>query len=88
MLKKTFDNISLGGKVQQKKMKQFLVKRYKEGLGIRIMKVLEPYIDLTSIQVNLEGYCRSLEKIFQSDDQELKKFAFKIFDTNNDKKLS
>lgn len=52
------------------------------------MKVLEPYFDNFSNAVSIDAYCTNIEKIFNKDDETLKKFAFKIFDTTFDKKVS
>ena len=38
--------------------------------------------------MNFENYCKGLEKLFNQDDEVLKRVAFDIFDLNNDKKVS
>lgn len=38
--------------------------------------------------IGLEDYAVGLETLFGQDEDQLRKFAFKIFDANQDKKLS
>jgi Ca2+-binding EF-hand superfamily protein len=41
-----------------------------------------------STNISLEMYATGLESLFGQDEDGLRKFAFKIFDVNNDKKVS
>jgi Ca2+-binding EF-hand superfamily protein len=38
--------------------------------------------------VEIQDYCTKLENLFNKDEIDLKKFAFKIFDVNNDGRVS
>lgn len=67
--------------------------RYKEFLANRITACLAPYLgDFKSAQsqthLDFESYAKHLENFFNQDENELKKFAFKIFDVNADNRLS
>jgi len=53
-----------------------------------LAKILDESFDNYSIPQRFENYCLIIEKIFNQNDDELKKFAFRIFDMNKDKKLS
>ncbi len=62
--------------------------RYKEGLAARITSIISPNFSNFNQNIDIQAYCDGLEKLFNQDYIGLKKFAFKIFDINQDKKLS
>ena len=75
------------------KLIKFLTLRYKEFLAKRICQCLAPYLgEFKSAQsqthLDFESYSKHLENFFNQDENELKKFAFKIFDVNADNRLS
>ena len=72
---------------------KYLELRYKKDLAKRITGYLAPYLgDFKSAQsqthLDFDSYIKHLENFFNQDENELKKFAFKIFDVNGDNKLS
>ena len=65
-----------------------MAKRYKDGLATKLIPVLAEFFGNFNQNLNFLTYCDGLEKMFNKDEHELKKFAFKIFDVTHDKKLS
>lgn len=70
-----------------KQLREFLAKRYNDVLAGKFAIAIQPYFD-HFIQCDISDYCKYLEKMFNRDEAELKKFAFKIFDVNNDGRIS
>jgi len=69
-------------------LKNFICARYREGHGEKLAKMMDKAFDSYSIPQKFENYCLIIEKMFNQDDEELKKFAFKIFDLDMDTVLS
>lgn len=72
-------------KITRGKLKDFLAKKYNNDiLADRFSKLLSTYyFDSFSIQITGQEYIRKIEKMFNEDDNTLKKFAFKIFAVNS-----
>ena len=84
-----FNQMAVDRRIQKNRLKEFLIKRYKEGLSNRFMNIIGTIYDFTQNQsMEIDNYCQLMEKIFNQDDASLKRLAFKIFDTNQDKKVS
>lgn len=84
-----FNQMAVDRRIQKNRLKEFLIKRYKEGLSNRFMNIIGTIYDFTQNQsMEIDNYCLLMEKIFNQDDASLKRLAFKIFDTNQDKKVS
>jgi Ca2+-binding EF-hand superfamily protein len=78
-----------GGRLTREKLKAFLAKRYKEALAGRITSLMGQYFGSYGQQtIGLDAYADGLEALFGQDEEALRKFAFKIYDANQDKKLS
>ena len=83
-----FNGIGTDKRVTKQKLKEFLAARYKDGLAQKIIQVVSYAFHNFTANVDFTAYCDALESLFNQDENQLKKFAFKIFDINGDKKLS
>ena len=75
-------------RIKKPRLKEFLVKKYKVGLGSKLVPILQPYFGGFQLAIDMNVYCDNLETLFNQDEVALKKFAFKIFDVNGDGKVS
>lgn len=81
-------------KINKHKLKAYLSEKFNDVLAIKLTSILTQkdygIFDLqnTTSLIDFETYCTKLETFFNRDELELKKFAFKIFDTNGDDKVS
>ena len=64
------------------------MKKYKNGLASKITEAMSGKFNNYMPQLLFEPYCDGLTSIFDQPERDLKKLAFKIFDINNDGKLS
>lgn len=79
-------------------MKDFLMRRYPEPLAERIMKGIMPHFNNFSFNLDFTFFCDYVENFVNQSElvilievnkfKALKGFAFKIYDANNDKRLS
>eukprot|EP00347_Sterkiella_histriomuscorum_P024204 403331951 len=83
-----FSFVSIERKLNKGKLRDYLVKRYKEFMGERIMKYMMPFFNNFTIYHDLNQYCESIEAFANQDISMLRQFTFKIIDINNDRKLS
>ena len=57
-------------------------------MAIKIVDAIQDNFGNFDVSLNFEIYCKGLEKLFNQEDEILKKIAFDILDLTNDKKLS
>ena len=60
------------------------VKKYKNGLSTKIVDAVAGKFSNYTPQLLFEAWIDGLSSIFNQDEKDLKKLAFKIFDINND----
>ena len=68
--------------------RDFLAKRYGIDFSNKIIPACASNFGSYLPSVNFQMYCDGLEGLFNKDEKGLKEFAFRLFDVNNDKKLS
>jgi Ca2+-binding EF-hand superfamily protein len=76
-------------RLTKQRLKEFLAKRYKDGLAQRITSLMSQFLsNYTQATISLDEFAQGLELMFNRDENALRKMAFEIFDVNKDKKLS
>ena len=60
-----FNQMAVDRRIQKNRLKEFLIKRYKEGLSNRFMAIIGTIYDFTQNQsMEIDNYCQLMEKIF------------------------
>lgn len=76
-------------RLTKQRLKEFLAKRYKDGLASRITSIMGPYLgNYNQNTISIDDFAQGLEMLFNRDEIALRKLAFEIFDINKDKKVS
>ena len=69
-------------------LNQFLAKRYKSDLAKSITNLMGEFLNYTQPNINLKDFADGVELLFNKSEEDLRRFAFKIYDANGDKHLS
>lgn len=67
-----------------KQLKEYLAKKYNDVMASKLAQALQGWFNNFVPNVEFADYVKTLENIFNRDEADLKKFAFKIFDVNGD----
>ena len=72
------------------RLKGFLQQRYTKTFGSNVYEAMKGYFGSHNVDLKLNDkeFADVLEKVFNQDEQKLKGFSFRIFDTNGDDKIS
>jgi Ca2+-binding EF-hand superfamily protein len=65
-----------------------LAKRYKNELAKSITNLMGEFLNYTQPNIPLKDFADGVDMLFNKSEEDLRRFAFKIYDANGDNKLS
>ena len=87
-LKHFKNTICTDGRLNKASLNQLLAKRYKNDLAKSITNLMGEFFNYTQPAISLGEFAGGVEMLFSRSEEELRRFAFKIYDANGDKLLS